>query len=41
MEIRGQVYQCQGIYDEDFAQNGQNGAAYVVVVPDAVAEQMD
>ena len=41
MKIRGQVYQCQGIYDEDFAQNGQNGAAYVVVVPDAVAEQMD
>ena len=41
MEICGVEYHCQGIYDEDFAQNGQNGAGYVIVVPDAVAEQME
>lgn len=41
MEIQGEIYECKGIYDEDFAQNGQNGAGYVVVVPDAVAEQME
>ena len=41
MEIQGEAYKCQGVYEEDFAQNGQNGAGYVVVVPDAVAEQME
>ncbi len=41
MEIQGERYECKGIYDEDFAQNGQNGAGYVVVVPDAVAEQTE
>lgn len=41
MEICGAAYQCQGIYEEDFAQNGQNGAGYVVIVPDATAEQME
>lgn len=40
-EIHGEAYKCQGIYEEDFAQNGQNGAGYVVVVPDAAAEQME
>ena len=40
MEICHEQYKCQGIYDEVFAQNGQNGAGYVVVVPDHVAEQM-
>ena len=34
--LNGETYQCQGIYDEDFAQNGQNGAGYVIVVPDVV-----
>ena len=41
IEIQGQECECLGIYDEDFAQNGQNGAGYVVVVPDVVAEQME
>lgn len=41
IEINGETYQCHGIYDEDFAQNGQNGAGYVVVVPDDAAEQME
>lgn len=41
LEINGKIYECFGVYDEDFAQNGQNGAGYVVVVPDNVAEQME
>lgn len=28
--LNGETYQCQGIYDEDFAQNGQNGAVKMV-----------
>lgn len=40
-EIQGEFSNCKGIYDEDFAQNGQNGAGYVVVVTDDVAEQME
>lgn len=39
--INGKQYKCQNIYDEDFAQNGQNGSGYVIVVPDATAESME
>ncbi len=41
MKIQGVMYECKDICDKDFAQNGQNGAGYVVVVPDNVAEQME
>ena len=41
IEINGNKYNCVGIYDEDFAQNGQNGAGYIVVVPDYVANNME
>lgn len=41
LNIGSEAYKCHGIYDEDFAQNGQNGAGYVVVVPDAAAEKME
>ena len=39
--LNGETYQCQGIYDEDFAQNGQNGAGYVIVVPDVAANHLE
>lgn len=39
--INGKQYKCQNIYNEDFAQNGQNGSGYVIVVPDATAESME
>lgn len=41
IKIQDEILDCMGIYDEDFAQNGQNGAGYVVVVTDDVAEQME
>jgi hypothetical protein len=41
IEINGNKFNCKGIYDEDFAQNGQNGAGYIVVVPDYVANNME
>ena len=41
IELNGTLYQCKGIYDEDFAQNGQNGAGYIVIVPDDVVENME
>lgn len=41
LNIGSEAYKCHGIYDEDFAQNGQNGAGYVVVVPDVAAEKME
>lgn len=39
--INGKQYKCKQICNEDFGQNGQNGAGYVIVVPDVVAESMD
>ena len=41
IDINGNKYNCAGIFDEDFAQNGQNGAGYIVVVPDSVANNME
>lgn len=41
MTIVGENYTCQGVYTEDFSQNGQNGAGYVAIVPDFTAEQME
>lgn len=41
LEINGEFYQCKGVFDEDFAQNGQNGAGFIVVVPDAVTVNME
>lgn len=38
--ISGKEYTCSGVYDEDFAQNGQNGAGYIVVVPDEAVNNM-
>lgn len=38
--INGKELTCAGVYDEDFAQNGQNGTGYVVIVPDDVVEGM-
>lgn len=41
LEIKGELYECNAVYNNDFAQNGQNGAGYIVVVPDDVAVQME
>lgn len=38
--INGKDFTCAGVYDVDFAQNGQNGAGYVVIVPDDVVKGM-
>ncbi|MGL4731923.1 MAG: ABC transporter permease [Clostridium sp.] len=32
---------CEGLYTESFAQSGQNGADYIIVIPDKVAETMN
>ena len=40
IKINGNSYTCKEIYDEDFAQNGQNGAGYVVVIPDELTMVM-
>lgn len=36
----GKTLQCQGIITDSFAQSGENGADYVLVVSDHVAEKM-
>ena len=41
IEINGSKYNCTGIFDEDFAQNGQNGAGYIVVLPDSVVNNLE
>lgn len=38
--LNGAVCKCREICTEDFAQNGQNGAGFVAVVPDSIAENM-
>ncbi|MDR5658962.1 ABC transporter permease [Serpentinicella sp. ANB-PHB4] len=34
IKINNNIYNNKGIYSEDFAQNGQNGAGFIIVVPD-------
>ncbi|MGH4124601.1 MAG: ABC transporter permease [Clostridium sp.] len=41
LDINNIKYSCKGIYSEDFSQNGQNGAGFVLVVPDEAANQME
>lgn len=41
INIDEKKYTCQKILDEDFAQNGQNGAGYIIVVPDETVEKME
>ena len=41
IQIKEKMYECYAVYNDDFAQNGQNGAGYIVVVSDDVAEQME
>lgn len=35
------TYSCKGVYSEDFSQNGQNGAGFIVVVPDRAVSVME
>lgn len=41
IEIGEQSLLCAGFYFEGFSQNGQNGADYIIVVPDVYVEQMN
>lgn len=36
----GSKLSCEGLYTEPFAQRGQNGADYIIVIPDKIAETM-
>lgn len=40
LDINGFNLNCEGSYMEGFAQSGQNGADYIVVIPDKVAHTM-
>lgn len=41
LEIMGRQLSFEGIHTEGFSQNGINGADYVIVVPDDIAESMN
>ena len=41
LAVAGTDLVCEGEYEEAFAQSGQNGADYIIVVPDSVAESMN
>lgn len=41
LEINNKKYLCKGVYSEDFAQNGQNGAGFIIVVPDDSVSNME
>lgn len=41
LAVAGKELVCEGEYEEAFAQSGQNGADYIIVVPDSVAESMN
>lgn len=36
LHVGGEALSCEGYYTDSFSQNGQNGADYVIVVPDDV-----
>ncbi|MEJ6949646.1 FtsX-like permease family protein [Natronospora cellulosivora (SeqCode)] len=41
IEIDQKIYWNKGVYSENFAQNGQNGAGFIVIVPDQAVSQME
>ncbi|MCM1988360.1 ABC transporter permease [Oceanirhabdus seepicola] len=41
MDIDNITYSCKGVYSENFSQNGQNGAGFILVVPDEAVSEME
>ncbi|MFD3157312.1 ABC transporter permease [Haloimpatiens sp. FM7330] len=41
MDIDNITYSCKGVYSENFSQNGQNGAGFILVVPDEAVSGME
>lgn len=41
MNIDNKRYSCKGVYSENFSQNGQNGAGFILVVPDKAVSEME